>query len=247
MEKSNKLKTGIFIVITALILGGFIAGIVNKKAISTKQQYNGISGDRGVFGESIAVHDAADGEVVILNKLSSDTKKPELTNNPIGVKTTSNPDSIWNSGQQAGTFTPAEKAKLKDGNLGLLTISKIGLSVNVFESTTTDTVDAMKNGVAHFPNTSAWDGAVGLSSHNVNYDGSAGYFYNLHKLKEGDYISYMTAFGERIYQATSVTTIADSDWSPLSYSEENKIVLITCITGQPQNRLCVQAIEVKSK
>ena len=40
-------------------------------------------------------------------------------------------------------------------------------------------------------------------------------------------------------------TIAEDDWSYLGRTGENKITLITCISGQPTKRLVVQAAEVK--
>ena len=37
--------------------------------------------------------------------------------------------------------------------------------------------------------------------------------------------------------------INEEDWSYLGATEDNRITLITCVTGQKDKRLCVQAIE----
>jgi sortase (surface protein transpeptidase) len=42
----------------------------------------------------------------------------------------------------------------------------------------------------------------------------------------------------------SVTEIAETDWGMLGRTQDNRITLITCISGKPALRLCVQAIEV---
>jgi LPXTG-site transpeptidase (sortase) family protein len=131
---------------------------------------------------------------------------------------------------------------MKDGSIGVLTIPDLNLSANVFEGSG-DSMEAMGLGVAHFPSSSAWDGNVSFSAHNLNLDGSDGYFKSLSTLEKGDNVTYQTALGERSYSVESVTTIAASDWTPLGYTDDNRITMITCISGQPDKRLCVSAIE----
>ena len=104
-------------------------------------------------------------------------------------------------------------------------------------------MEAMSKGVAHFPSTSAYDGNVALSSHNINPDGSDGYFKYLYTLQKGDGVTYQTALGERAYTVESVTTIAASDWTPLYYTDDNRLTMITCISGQADKRLCITVIE----
>ncbi len=86
-------------------------------------------------------------------------------------------------------------------------------------------------------------GNVGLSAHNIALDGSPGYFLNLYKLTPGAVIRYETALGSCEYAVTSVTEIEESDWSMLERTEDNRITLITCISGKPGLRLCVQGAE----
>lgn len=216
---------------TALIKGpGSGAGAVPEGRIH----------DAGVFGDEVEIFDSTNGEVVIEGSVTPVTS-PSLTAKASGGKLISDPDDIWTENTDSGNHTPIEQAMMEDGSIGVLTIEKLGLSVNVFESP--DQMEDMSKGVAHFPSTSAWDGNIGLSAHNVNFDGSDGYFKNLYTLSAGDAIQYQTALGQRDYTVKSVSEIDASDWSTLGYTDENKLTLITCISGKPEKRLCVQAVE----
>lgn len=155
------------------------------------------------------------------------------------------PDTVWEQDTVAtyNAFTLPEQAMLdaENGSIGILSIPAIGLSVNVYEAE--DEMDAMSRGVAHFKSTSAYDGNVGLSAHNVNFDGTDGYFKNLYTLKTGDTVSYKTALGEREYEVFLVKTISETDWSYLSRSTENRLTMVTCISGKPTQRVLVQAVQ----
>ena len=139
----------------------------------------------------------------------------------------------------AGNYTLPEKAALKDGSIGVLTIESIGVSAPVFE--TDDEMEAMRKGIAHYKTTSAWSGNIGLCAHN----GTASYcwFRNLHKVEKGDVVTYQTALGTRTYEVTEIKEIDETDWSMLGRTEDNRITMTTCIDGKPSKRLVVQAIE----
>ena len=139
----------------------------------------------------------------------------------------------------AGNYTLPEKAELKDGNIGVLTIESIGVSAPVYE--TDDEMEAMRKGIAHYKTTSAWNGNIGLCSHN----GTASYcwFRDLYKLKKGDVVTYQTALGTQTYEVTEIKEIDETDWSMLGRTEDNRITMTTCIDGKPSKRLVVQAIE----
>ena len=154
------------------------------------------------------------------------------------------PETIWQEDSTVtyNAFTLPEKAAFsEDGNIGVLTIPNLKLTVNVYEAT--DEMEAMDKGAAHFKYTSAWDGNVGISAHNVNFNGTDGYFKNLYKLSVGDVLTYETALGTRNYTVSKVKTISANDWGYLSRSTQNQLTLITCISGQPDKRLMVQAVE----
>ena len=143
-------------------------------------------------------------------------------------------DRVWEDATFLSTqgYTLPEDAALPDGSMGLLTIPKLGVSAPVYETEEGSEMESMTKGVAHFAVTSAWDGNIGFASHNV-----------AHQLAEGDIVRYKTALGERKYKVSEVKEIADDDWSFLSRTDDNRLTLITCITGKPNTRLMVQALE----
>lgn len=198
-------------------------------------QYEASSGSLPEFSpEEDSVHTAEDGVLVVRPEgVSMEQDKPAT------------PDTVWEQDAVAtyNAFTLPEKAMLdeENGSIGVLSIPALGLSVNVYEAE--DEMEAMSRGVAHFKSTSAYDGNVGLSAHNINFDGTDGYFKNLHTLKTGDTVSYKTALGEREYEVSLVKTISETDWSYLSRSTENRLTMVTCVSGKPTQRVLVQAIQ----
>jgi len=161
---------------------------------------------------------------------------------PMAAVITDSPDDIWKEGEVVFSrgYTMPEQAQMANGSIGVLSIPKISLTVNVYE--TDDEMEAMTHGLAHFKTTSAWDGNIGICGHNVNFDLTAGFFKNLHTLKPGDKIGYRTALGIRMYTVETVAEIAETDWSYLGRTADNRITLITCITGKQTSRLVVQAV-----
>ena len=127
--------------------------------------------------------------------------------------------------------------------MGLLTIPKLDLSAPVYETDEGGEMESMTKGVAHFAITSAWEGNIGLCSHNVAPAGAVAYFRDIHQLAEGDIVRYKTALGERQYTVIEVKEIMEDDWSFLGRTDDNRLTLITCITGKPNMRLMVQALE----
>jgi len=225
-----------------VLLFGFLAAVlVNRQIGETAVELeipSVTSRDTGVFGDDIIVHNSDNGPVVI--DLAADAGD-DVPLSP--MKLVSDPETIWNENTYAGNHTLVEQVKQKDGAVGVLTVDKLGLSVNVFDSGDESMMADMSKGIAHFPSTSAWDGCVGVSAHNVNFDGSNGYFKYLYTLSKGDTVRYSTKLGQRAYVVESVATISASDWTPLYHTDHNQIVMITCISGQPNNRLCVTAVE----
>lgn len=138
------------------------------------------------------------------------------------------------------SYTLPEKAEMKDGSIGVLTIESIGVSVPVYE--TDDEMETMRKGIAHYKTTSAWNGNIGLCAHNGN--ASYCWFRDLHKLEKGDVVIYQTALGTRTYQVSEVREIEETDWSMLGRTEDNRVTMTTCIDGKPSKRLCVQAVEI---
>jgi len=55
---------------------------------------------------------------------------------------------------------------------------------------------------------------------------------------------YKSELFELRNKVDSQKEIINTDWSVTLNTDENMITLITCVTGQPEKRLCVQAKEV---
>ena len=126
-----------------------------------------------------------------------------------------------------------------DDEIGTLTIPDILLeNAPIRESVELSTLSQT---IGHFPSTSVYAGNVGLASHNSGSQGD--FFKNLKKIKIGSEIYYQTKFGTKRYVVTVKETIDENDWSYLKKTDDNRITLITCVAGQREKRLCVQAVE----
>ena len=64
-------------------------------------------------------------------------------------------------------------------------------------------------------------------------------------MEPGDEIKYQTQYGQRIYKVDYKKEILETDWEPLKSSDINKLTLITCIKNKVNQRLCLQATEIK--
>lgn len=121
--------------------------------------------------------------------------------------------------------------------LGIIKINKINFEGFIYEGTSLKT---LAKGVGHFENTPYLTGNVCLAAHNTN-----SYWAKLHTLSEGDKIQYTCFLGTKEYKVNSITKINETDWRPLENTTDNTLTLITCVKGQKELRLCVQAKEIK--
>ena len=132
---------------------------------------------------------------------------------------------------------------LQDENevIGILEIPKLELSAPIKEGIEQE---ILANSIGHFNNSSIWDGNVCLASHNRG-DSVKHYFDRINELVNGDKIIYKTKLGERSYQVIQTKEIENTDWSITENKtkDKNTITLVTCITNQPEKRLCVIAEE----
>ena len=194
--------------------------------------------------EKNIAYTAEDGMIVIPASANNSEFPADAVKTISSIYDNGAPQAVWqeNEVQDTSSYTLPELAQLPDGSIGLLSIPKLKLSVGVFE--TDDEMEAMESGIAHFKTTSAWSGNIGLCGHNINFNLTDGHFKYLHTLKAGDVIYYKTALGERSYIVENVTEIAETDWSYLGRTEDNRITMITCISGKPQSRLVVQAVQL---
>ena len=126
-----------------------------------------------------------------------------------------------------------------DDEIGTLTIPDILLdNAPIRESVELST---LAKTIGHFPSTSIYEGHVGLASHNSGNEGD--FFKNLKKIKIGSEIYYQTNYGTKRYVVAVKEIIDEENWDYLKATEDNRITLITCVAGQKEKRLCVQAIE----
>jgi sortase A len=102
-------------------------------------------------------------------------------------------------------------------------------------------LDILNDYIGHFPDTSYFNGNIGLAAHNRGYINN--YFMDINKLKNNDEIIYKLNGKTRIYEVYNKVEIDSYDWSYLENTNNNIITLITCIANKPNNRLVVQGIE----
>ncbi len=123
--------------------------------------------------------------------------------------------------------------------LGRIRIDKINLEAPIKEGSNQE---ILKSYVGHIEDTATYEGNVCLAAHNRGNEYS--YFARLNELKKGDEIVYENIYGIKKYKVETSQAILETDWSLLEDSSENKITLITCIANRPNQRLCVQAVEI---
>lgn len=152
------------------------------------------------------------------------------------------PDAVWEEDAVItyNSYTLPDKIMLEEDCLGVLAIPAIELEMSIYEAE--DEMEAMLRGGAHYKDTSAWDGNVGISGHNSGVPEAVS-FGRLHELNLGDIITYRTALGERRYKVETILEIDDGDWNWLGRTADNRMTLTTCITGKPDKRLMVQGVE----
>lgn len=162
---------------------------------------------------------------------------------------------ITEENQIEKTEVVSEKKKLEENNkikntktenniilkeIGVLNIPDIGLkNKKVYEGTD---LEVLEIGIGHFTNTNIFEGNIGLASHNSGERGDE--FKNLKNIKKGSKIYYETEYGRKVYSVKTKVEISDDDWSYLNTTNDNRITLLTCVSGKPNKRLCVQGIEI---
>ena len=95
--------------------------------------------------------------------------------------------------------------------------------------------------IGHFPNTSNWDGNIGLAAHNRGYKNN--FFSKIKYLENGDEIVYNVNNNIKKYKVEKKIEIDSYDWSYLKNTNDNRITLITCVENKENKRLVVQGIE----
>lgn len=150
-----------------------------------------------------------------------------LKNNDVGTKTT----KVEGNKEKLSTQETIEEWKL--------IIPKINVSAQIEEGTDGEVIN---NYIGHFTQTPSIEGNIGLVGASAGY--KENHFAELEKLQQGDVIIYIKGENRKEYKVTTNVIISQTDWSYLSKTQDNRITLITGILEQPENRRCVQAVEI---
>ena len=156
-----------------------------------------------------------------------------------GSTSTTNPTVPTTPTYQQPAYTSVEGMAYKDGSIGTIKIPTLKINMKVWEG---ETDTSMKKGLGHYSSTSAWDGNAGFCGHNRGAKYTIGSIKNLER---GDTITYTTIYGTRTYAVETVKVIANTDWSYLQATADNRITLTTCLADHPESRVLVQAVEKK--
>ena len=150
-----------------------------------------------------------------------------LKNNDVETKTT----KVEENKEKLSTQETIEEWKL--------IIPKINVSAQIEEGTDGEVIN---NYIGHFTQTPSIEGNIGLVGASAGY--KENHFAELEKLQQGDVIIYIKGENRKEYKVTTNVIISQTDWSYLSKTQDNRITLITGILEQPENRRCVQAVEI---
>ncbi len=132
-----------------------------------------------------------------------------------------------------------EKQLLEKTEEWKIIIPKIKVETEIKEGTNGEIIN---NYVGHFEETSNLAGNIGLVAASAGY--KENYFADLDNLVEGDVIIYIKGNNRKEYKVVTNVTIKQTDWTYLSKTKDNRLTLITGILEEPENRRCVQAIEI---
>ena len=136
-------------------------------------------------------------------------------------------DNIQNRIETQNVTTDEDLMLEIDGEkvVGVIKIDKIGYEGPIYEG-------------GHLSNSPYFNGNVCLAAHNTSK-----FWAKLNTLENGDTITYTSFLGTKEYVVSNIKTIDETDWSDTENTEDNRITLITCVKGQKEKRLCVQALE----
>lgn len=224
MKRKIKYVLMILLIITLGLLIANIAigkvGLFNNKKIIEGNQENRVNENIHVNGDTQENHSIAENKI--------ETKEQSSNNKEFNENDTSNTK-----------INESMELQFSDDRIGKLKIPILDVEADIVEGIDEE---ILAEYIGHFPNTALWDGNVALASHNRG-SSVVHYFEGIHLLNIGDEIIYITNMGERRYEVYSKKEIDSTDWSVTFETEENIITLITCITGYPEKRLCVQGRE----
>jgi LPXTG-site transpeptidase (sortase) family protein len=237
------LKVGTAMMLFAVAMTAVVALVMNLTGAGQKESSSEVA-----FSEPLSAQTTTQEEKKEEKKKEFDTgKKLEIDDEPAQIPLAR---ENWPepSGQElAATQAPRYYSPPLDSTLSL-TVEAIDLyDVPVLNA---NTEEALDNGVIHFPQTPMpWEERqqknVYLAGHRLGWPGTGSrlVFYNLDKLKEGDWVvlkdSLGTAYNYRVSEVFVVRP--DADWAIDPVKNRDMVTLQTCTFPDLVNRLIVRA------
>ncbi|MCL1996808.1 MAG: sortase, partial [Defluviitaleaceae bacterium] len=123
--------------------------------------------------------------------------------------------------------------------LGYIHIERLNRTVTIVGGAT---MAAMDIGAGHFSFTGLNYGNVGLIGHNRGR--TNGFFSFVRLLQDGDIISKTVGNTHRRFVVSYVSTIHETDFSPLNQFGDNRLTLITCVEYVRHQRRVAVALEM---
>jgi len=123
--------------------------------------------------------------------------------------------------------------------IGVLTVERLGRSVNVLAGAT---MEAMDFGAGHFSFTGLNHGNTGLIGHNRGR--TNGFFSFVRELREGDILTLEAGGIVRSYAVSMLYIIDAYDFEPLMQFGDNRLSLITCVEYRQNQRRVAVALEI---
>jgi sortase A len=236
------LKVGTAMMLFVVAMTAVVALVVNLTGAGQKE-----SSSEAAFSEPLSAQTTTQEKKEEKKKEFDTGKKLEIDDEPAQIPLAR---ENWPepSGQElAATQAPRYYSPPLDSTLSL-TVEAIGLyDVPVINAYTEEALD---NGVIHFPQTPMpWEERqqknVYLAGHRLGWPGTGSrlVFYNLDKLKEGDWVvlndSLGTAYNYRVSEVFVVRP--DADWAIDPVKNRDMVTLQTCTFPDLVNRLIVRA------
>ena len=151
-----------------------------------------------------------------------------------------NENTTANGAQHSHTHTNMASPSYEYGAfLGVLTVERLGRTVNVYGGAT---MEAMDFGAGHFSFTGLNYGNVGLIGHNRGTRN--GFFSFVRLLQYGDIVRLDISGVVRTFEVFMKTIVDETDFSPLQQFGDNRLTLITCVEYVRNQRRVVSLIEI---
>jgi len=137
---------------------------------------------------------------------------------------------------------PAENSAPSPGSrIGTLTVERLGRNIGVYEG---ESMDSMDRGGERFSFSGFNQGNTSIIGHNRGRHN--GFFDFVRGLQQGDILTLYMGGVTRSYAVYHISTITDTDFSPLMDFGGDRLTLVTCLEYQRNMRRIAVALAVSS-